>query len=71
MDGGELSAKLGGSPQRHPLMIFEGCLSSNSECCLSKRARYQLNHPSPLKVTYCICTQGILLSLPQKGFNDM
>ncbi len=30
-----------------PFMIFEGCLSSNSECCRSKRARYQLSHPSP------------------------
>ncbi len=29
-----------------PFMIFEGCLNSNSECCRSKRARYQLNHPS-------------------------
>ncbi len=27
-----------------PFMIFEGCLNSNSECCRSKRARYQLSH---------------------------
>ncbi len=30
-----------------PFMIFEGWVYSNSECCRSKRARYQLNHPSP------------------------
>jgi hypothetical protein len=28
------------------LFIFEGCLKSNSVCCRSKRARYQLCHPS-------------------------
>ncbi len=33
-----------------PFMIFEGCLNSNSECRCSKRARYQLSHPSPLRV---------------------
>jgi hypothetical protein len=27
-------------------MIFKGCLDSNPECCRSKRARYQLSHPS-------------------------
>jgi hypothetical protein len=30
-----------------PIMIFEGCLNSNSECCHSQRARYQLSHQSP------------------------
>ncbi len=29
-----------------PLRIFESCLDSNPESCLSKQARYQLSHPS-------------------------
>ncbi len=33
-----------------PFMTFEGCLNSNSECCRSKRARYQLSHPSPMEI---------------------
>jgi hypothetical protein len=30
-----------------PFCIFERCLNSNTESCLSKQALYQLSHPSP------------------------
>jgi hypothetical protein len=26
------------------ILIFEGCLDSNPECCRSKLARYRLSH---------------------------
>ncbi len=42
-----------------PFMIFEGCLNSNSECCSSKRAGYQLSHPSIYLTTHppCLATR--------------
>ncbi len=51
---------------RHPWMIFEGCLNSNSECCLSKRAHYQLSHPSPSEsyILY-LNTRNFALSAPE------
>ncbi len=32
-----------------PFCIFERCLDSNPERCRSKKARYQLSHPSPFE----------------------
>ncbi len=31
-----------------PFCMFERCLDSNPESCLTKQARYQLSHPSPM-----------------------
>ncbi len=43
-----------------PFYIFERCLDSNPESCLSKQARYQHSHPSPYS------TIGIFLTyIPQ------
>jgi hypothetical protein len=38
--------------QKLKFCIFERCLDSNPESCLSRQARYQLSHPSPLLATH-------------------
>jgi len=36
-------------------MIFEGCLNSNSECCHSKPARFQLSHQFLFSLVPTLC----------------
>jgi hypothetical protein len=46
-----------------PFCISDRCLDSNPESCRSKKARYQLSHPSPYLITHLPQTDKVIASI--------